>query len=397
MAVSPQTFGGSSSLEALEIEKPSPSPPIINSSARSPELDGLRGLAILLVLFYHAVFELQPSSKLLSHAIVVGRLAWSGVDLFFVLSGFLIGGILLDVRTSPRYFKTFYFRRAYRILPLYFVALALFSVRYLHGAAGPLGNFSHSELPWLSYLTFTQNIWVAMLGTFGAGAMAATWSLAVEEQFYLTAPFLVRKISHEKLARVLLAVIGSAPLLRTALYFTIRHPGIADYVLMPCRADALSLGMLVAWAIRTPRCWNFILAHRSALKKSAWILLAAVVVLTPFGDPREGPSVTIGYSLLALFYTSVLLLTVTGNGLMQRTLRSRILMRLGSVSYFTYLFHLPLMEAMRRVIGLRFAYASEATQFLGGWLGIGVTLGLAALSLRYFEKPLLRIGQTHRY
>src|SRR6266699_1359888 len=118
MAVSSPTFGGLSSQAALEIAKPSPSPPIINSSARSPELDGLRGLAILLVLFYHAVFELQPSSTLLSHAIVVGRLAWSGVDLFFVLSCFLIGGILLDVRTSPRYFKTFYFRRAYRILPL---------------------------------------------------------------------------------------------------------------------------------------------------------------------------------------------------------------------------------------------------------------------------------------
>jgi peptidoglycan/LPS O-acetylase OafA/YrhL len=399
MVASPQTFGDSSSLEAFELveTKSSSSRPIINSSARIPELDGLRGIAILLVLFYHAVFEMRPSSKLLSLAVVSGRLTWSGVDLFFVLSGFLIGGILLDVRTSPRYFSTFYFRRAYRILPLYFAMVGVFSLRYFHGA-GPLGNFSHSDIPWLSYLTFTQNFWMAALGTFGAGAMAATWSLAVEEQFYLTAPLIVRKISRERLVWVLLAVIGIAPLLRTALYFAFKNGGIAGYALMPCRADALSLGILVALAGRTPRWWNFILAKRAALKWVAWMLFAVLAILTPSGTPLGGPMVTIGYSVLAFFYAAMLLITVTGaSGSIQRVLRSRMLMRLGGVSYFTYLFHLPLMEAMRRVIGLRFVYASEATQFIGAWAGIVVTLVLAAISWKYFEKPRLRIGQTHRY
>jgi len=301
------------------------------------------------------------------------------------------------VRTSPRYFRTFYFRRAYRILPLYFAMVAVFSVRYFHGA-GPLGNFSHSDIPWLSYLTFTQNFWMAALGTFGAGAMAATWSLAVEEQFYLTAPLIVRKISRERLVWVLLAVIGIAPLLRAALYFAFKNGGIAGYALMPCRADALSLGILVALAGRTPRWWNFILAKRAALKWAAWILFAVLTILTPSGTPLGGPMVTIGYSVLAFFYAAMLLITVTGaSGSIQRVLRSRMLMRLGGVSYFTYLFHLPLMEAMRRVIGLRFVYASEATQFVGAWAGIFVTLVLAAISWKYFEKPLLRIGQTHRY
>jgi peptidoglycan/LPS O-acetylase OafA/YrhL len=398
MVASPQTFGGSSRLEAFELMETKPSlRPLINSSARIPELDGLRGVAILLVLFYHAVFEMRPSSKLLSLAVVSGRLTWSGVDLFFVLSGFLIGGILLDVRTSPRYFRTFYFRRAYRILPIYFAMVGVFSVRYFHGA-GPLGNFSHSDIPWLSYFTFTQNFWMAALGTFGAGAMAVTWSLAVEEQFYLTAPLIVRKISREKLVWVLLAVIGIAPVLRTALYFAFKNGGTAGYALMPCRADALSLGILVALAGRTPRWWNFILTKRAALKWVAWMLFAALVVLTPLGTPLGGPMVTIGYSVLAFFYTAMLLITVTGaSGLIQRVLRHRMLMRLGGVSYFTYLFHLPLMEAMRRVIGLRFVYASEATQFIGAWAGIFVTLVLAAISWKYFEKPLLRIGQTHRY
>src|SRR5580698_6917955 len=93
--------------------------PVIHSSARIPALDGLRGVAILLVLLYHAVFQFQPDSIFLLRLLTLGRLTWSGVDLFFVLSGFLIGGILLDVRDSPCYFETFYIRRAFRILPLY--------------------------------------------------------------------------------------------------------------------------------------------------------------------------------------------------------------------------------------------------------------------------------------
>jgi peptidoglycan/LPS O-acetylase OafA/YrhL len=88
-------------------------------SVRVPALDGLRGVAILLVLLRHSFFGLESQSSLLSAFLAAGRLTWSGVDLFFVLSGFLIGGILLDARKSPRYFSTFYIRRAYRILPLY--------------------------------------------------------------------------------------------------------------------------------------------------------------------------------------------------------------------------------------------------------------------------------------
>lgn len=95
----------------------------LDFSRRIPELDGLRGLAILLVLFYHYI---ESSPVLPGFLSVAGRLTWSGVDLFFVLSGFLIGGILLNARESPNYFKAFYVRRAYRILPIYAATLAAF-------------------------------------------------------------------------------------------------------------------------------------------------------------------------------------------------------------------------------------------------------------------------------
>lgn len=375
-------------------------PPVINPATRIPALDGLRGIAILLVLLCHSVFELYPNSKLLSRLLIVGRLTWSGVDLFFVLSGFLIGGILLDAKASPRYFKTFYARRAYRILPLYAFILALFSLRYVssHGSAGPLGSFSHSSIPWASYVTFTQNVWMALVGTFGAGAMAATWSLAVEEQFYLTVPFVIRKISSFSLVFVLLGIIVAAPVLRTALHMFFDHGNFACYVLTPCRADSLSCGVLCSLLVRTPRWWKLLLSYRSVLCWVTGFLSLGLIPLTFKGQELSTTMVTFGYSWLAFFYTGCLLIAITGaNATVQRVLCNRGLLQLGVLAYCIYLLHLPLMEASRRLLGLRFAYSSTSTQFVGGLMGVLLTLGIAKLSWVFFEKPLLRRGHAYKY
>src|SRR5271170_5904260 len=394
MATIPQEVSSLPVLEAASSEGAAPSDlPVIDSSTRIPALDGLRGIAILLVLLCHSVFELYPNSVFFSRLLIVGRLTWSGVDLFFVLSVFLIGGILLDAKASPRYFKTFYARRAYRILPLYVVVLALFSLRYLtsHGSAGPLGSFSHSSIPWVSYVTLTQNVWMAWLGTFGAGAMAATWSLAVEEQFYLPVPLVIRKISGSRLAFVLLAIIVAAPVLRTALHIFFEHGNFASYVLTPCRADSLSCGVLCSLLVRTLRWWKFLLSHRSALCWLTGFLSLGLIPLTFKGDELSTTMVTVGYSWLAFFYTGCLLIAITGvNATIQRILCNRSLMQLGTLAYCTYLLHFPLMEASRRFLGLRFAYSSISTQFVGGLIGVLLTLGVAKLSWSFFEKPLLR-------
>jgi peptidoglycan/LPS O-acetylase OafA/YrhL len=138
-------------------------------SRRIPALDGLRGIAILLVLMEHTIFQMQTKSQVFSNVLALGKLSWSGVDLFFVLSGFLIGGILLDARESPRYFQTFYIRRAYRILPLYAAITTIFLVRHLpfHFIPGSLGSFSPLNIPWASYVTLTQNFWMVKVGWFG--------------------------------------------------------------------------------------------------------------------------------------------------------------------------------------------------------------------------------------
>jgi peptidoglycan/LPS O-acetylase OafA/YrhL len=374
--------------------------PVIDFSRRIPGLDGLRGIAILLVLLCHSIFDTHPQTPLGSHLLAIGRLTWSGVDLFFVLSGFLIGGILLDSKNSPSYFKTFYIRRAYRILPLYGVLVMLFSLRYIKAAsAGPLGSFSHSSIPWLAYVTFTQNVWMALWGTFGAGVMASTWSLAVEEQFYLSAPFLVRSMDRSRLTYALLSVLIAAPLGRTALHFLFPHGNFACYVLMPCRADALSAGVLCATLVRTPRWAKLLFSpRRSALIWMAGFLALGLVPLTIWGDGMSTPMVTIGYSWVALFYSTCLLIVITKNSTVPGgVLTNRYLMQLGGLAYCTYLFHLPLMEACRRLLGLRFSYSSEGTQFVGGLVGILLTLVVAKFSWTFFEKPLLRRGHAYKY
>jgi peptidoglycan/LPS O-acetylase OafA/YrhL len=370
----------------------------LDSRKRIKELDGLRGIAILLVLLCHSTFELHPSSKILSGLATLGQLTWSGVDLFLVLSGFLIGGILLDARHSPRYFRTFYVRRAFRILPPYAGIVCLFLFRFMRPSAGPLGEFSPNHIPWFAYFTFTQNLWMAGLGSFGAGTMAATWSLAVEEQFYLTVPWIVRRITERRLAIFLIGLIATVPVVRTVLYLFVRTGSFADYVLMPCRADALGMGVLIALIVRDPKWFGVTLANRSGLKKTALVLLLALAMFTPRGSEFSGVMVTVGYSCLAFFYGSLLLMALTGaSPLLTRLLRNQVLMHLGTLAYFTYLFHLLFMEAARRVLVVGVAHSSDLIRFAGGWLGIGLTLICAAFSWRYFESPLLRKAHSYKY
>jgi peptidoglycan/LPS O-acetylase OafA/YrhL len=370
-----------------------------NRSVRIPALDGLRGVAILLVLVRHSVVGFPTHSPILRGVLASGRLAWSGVDLFFVLSGFLIGGILLDARESPRYFKTFYIRRAYRILPIYGTVLLVFFIHHLpfHGVPGSLGDFSPVSIPWIAYLTLTQNFWMAHWGQYGPPAMAVTWSLAVEEQFYLTIPFAIRKLGRKPLFVLLMGLIVGAPLLRFAVRHLLSHGDFACYVLMPCRADALCLGVLSAFLARTEVGWRTLMQRRRALYGVTAFLLAGIAYIT-YKDYDQFPGFmsTLGYSWLALFFGGCLLIAVSDpDGVVQKILRARALRWLGSVSYCTYLVHFVLINEGRRWFAQHY---SESTSYvLGGLAGVALSLLLAALSYAFYERPLLRRGHRHSY
>jgi len=184
---------------------------------RIPELDGLRGMAIGLVVLYHYVKNAVVGTGFwYSLGLAPLRLAWSGVDLFFVLSGFLIGGILLEAKNTDGYFRAFYGRRFFRIFPLYYIWLIPFGIG-LATAPPFLQGMFNLHLPLWSYLLFLQNFLMVAQGTFGAQWLFVTWSLAVEEQFYLILPLLIRKLELKQLQCVALLAIVGAPLVRTAL------------------------------------------------------------------------------------------------------------------------------------------------------------------------------------
>lgn len=370
--------------------------PVLNSSSRIPALDGLRGMAILLVLLRHSVFGLETTSPVLAGLLATGRLAWSGVDLFFVLSGFLIGGILLDARQSPRYFRTFYIRRAYRIFPLYGLVTALFLFRHLpfRLLPGHFGNVSPLSIPWWSYITFTQNFFMVRLGWFGPQAMSVSWSLAVEEQFYLTIPLLIWLVRPKRSFYVLVLAVIGAPVLRILLGHVLVHGDFARYVLTPCRADALSMGVLSAMLVRNPRAWHWLLQNRRLLAGSTAVLFAGVVIMTYLNCSEFAPPMnTFGFSWMALFYTGCLLLAVSnvkGSFLHNPALRG-----LGTLAYCCYLVHAPLIEASRRALSL--SLSRDAALWSGSAVGLGLTLFVAKLSWKYFEKPLLRRGHRFGY
>ena len=202
---------------------------------RVPQLDGVRGIAIALVLLYHYSLVLYhpPQGSLGAYTLKLLYLSWSGVDLFFVLSGYLIGGLLLDHVHDSNGFRVFYTHRFFRIVPLYLVVLLV-----------SLASAGHVMLLGY-YLTFTQNIWMAEHATFHVNYFV-TWSLAVEEQFYLALPVLMWLLPRKWLAAVLSLLVVAAPIFRL---ISLGFNPVAPHILFPCRMDALC-GVLCAYAMR---------------------------------------------------------------------------------------------------------------------------------------------------
>jgi peptidoglycan/LPS O-acetylase OafA/YrhL len=332
---------------------------------RNRALDALRGLAVLQIVVWHNfVPYLGPQAQR-----VLG-LTWSGVDLFFVLSGFLIGGILLDHRTSSTYYKTFYVRRALRILPLYFVALAIFF--WSQGERG-------ASL--VSYLTFTQNVAWSSRGGWGPDALGVTWSLAVEEQFYLIAPLLIALVPQRLLPGVIVALITSAPILRELAGVVYQTPHAA-YMLMPCRMDSLFLGVLSAWAIRQ----QWFVRWRGLLLLAAPVLVSGCIWFLYARLQWDSPVMQhFGYTWLAATYACTILILVESKS----RLWVRLLAPVGIGAYSIYLFDIG-VDWLAGRCGLGGGFASQV-------LSVPILGVVAATAWIIIERPCIRFGHRWRY
>jgi peptidoglycan/LPS O-acetylase OafA/YrhL len=318
-------------------------------------------------------------------------LTWSGVDLFFVLSGFLIGGILLDARASPNYFRVFYRRRVFRIFPLYFAFLVAFLIAAHFLRSRDDQHLFYPLIPWQACATFTQNFWMAINGDGGAYALTPTWSLAVEEQFYLTLPAVIYFVKPSRLKWFLIGGIVLAPIIRVAIFLVNPRLTMAMTYLLPCRMDPLLFGVGTAWLLRQRGAWEFVRSYRRHLWTAIELLtiLCALFLFSPGSfDP---PMMLVGFDCLGLLFASILVVTLADEGV-ARFLRAKWLVSLGTISYCVYVIHQLVFGITDLMLKGR-TNSWEVTTILS----LVVTIVIAKLSSQYFEMPLVRFGHREQY
>ncbi len=342
-----------------------------------PELDGLRGLAILLVMTH----RLWPRAGELARYNGVAEIGWIGVDLFFVISGFLIAGILLDTRDDPDALRNFYARRVLRIFPLFYLfvggMLLTFPVvtgaEYLHQSGSPF---------W--YLFQLGNIPEGVLRHDPPYWLAPVWSLAIEEQFYLSFPWLVRAVDRRRLARVLVGFIALAPVVRLLGLVLFPQLDRFQYEFTLCRVDTIAVGCLLAIIVRLP-------AERQPRTRTlvAVAAIAAAIAVatgldrtTPFGR-------TLGYSVVAFGFAALVLLVVRARGHANAAaLRFAPLRYLGKICFGLYLLHRP-ADTIVGALAVRAGLDPLSGILIP--LKMAGAVGLASMSWFLLERPFLRL------
>src|SRR5579863_1486852 len=333
-----------------------------------PQLDSARGLAVLWVLLHNTN---QSSSRYLHW---ISDRGWMGVDLFFVLSGFLITGILLDAKKSEGYFKNFYARRCLRIWPLYY-ALLLFMfvvVPVLRPAEGH-AVFEPRSSPWWAFPIFLQNF-LLPIPTMATGALGVTWSLAVEEQFYLVWPLMVRFFTESQLRKISIAVICISPMLR----FYLSLHGVNIYSNTFCRLDGLMAGALLAVVVRSASFFPTKFLTR------AWIILfvSATIALT-IDTAFHAQWIVFTFTALASVSFVYLALFSTQKWL-QSVLTTRFLVYTGAISYGIYLLEKIPLDAAR-------SFHLDKNGILALPFTAAVTYVMAIVSWNVLEKPFLKL------
>lgn len=370
-------------------------------SGHIPALDGIRGVAITLVLINN-LYPGYPSGFVDRLFYIASNTGWVGVDLFFVLSGFLITGILWDTKGRERYFTNFYARRFLRIFPLYYGFLVLWTIvaPRLFPDPARVASWHQSQL-W--YWTYLVNVHIAVQGQ-GLLEPGSFWSLAVEEQFYLLWPLIVLYSSRRGLVRLCLAMIVAAFAIRLGfrLHDSSRQVAEALYVLTPTRMDGLAMGALLAILARAPDGVRSLARWARRLFPAALLALLVIFVWRKGFIAHDVVVQTIGYSIVVLAAGSGLVLSVAAEpgSRLAAFVTHPALRALGRYSYGIYVWHVvsrltwlwPFVQHPPKLLGYEFPTA------IALWLCLStVAVLIAVASWHLYERPFLRLKDRFRY
>jgi peptidoglycan/LPS O-acetylase OafA/YrhL len=394
--------------DLLELRRETAHDASVSPSSRShkhiPALDGIRGAAVIMVFLVHYGGGAKSANPLLHFIGVASEAGWCGVTLFFILSGFLISGIVWDSRHREHWLRRFYARRTLRIFPVYYASLLL----VLLTAIVLRSEFSSPSRIWV-YALYLQNIPLPLHPVSLGSPLKVDhfWSLAVEEQFYLVWPFLLGRIRTLERARMLtLAVFVLSAVFRIVAWFFIpaTGPGGASlhrafhgaYGFTLCRAGELAAGAYLAMCYRDPELWKRI----KAIAPYAFVAgLCGFVISGLYAHTFTDECATgflFGLPLMTILLSAVLVLSL-GNGIVSHVARLGWLRWLGGISYGFYIFHV-LFTPVFEWLAVKLTHHTSGNVFLGMTFLVALFLSilLAWASFRFFESFFLRLKDSYR-
>ena len=338
---------------------------------------------MLVVLYHYGVFY-GDDSVLIPGLRWIAHRGWVGVDLFFVMSGFLIGSIVIANRDADNFLSTFYARRFLRIFPIYYLLLGGVAIyTWTHALPG--------QTSLLPYFLYFQNNTHVFTGDPGPVWLQPTWSLAVEEQFYLLLPAIVVLVPPRYLKYVFTAGILLALSMRVAGYLIpVEYPKLFALFLTPCRTDDLFYGVLLALLVRSG---GGSIAGRAQILACYAVLAVSVLAFVLVYNVQH-LLLTVGLSLLGPgFFCTVALSIIHERGPLAIITRTRLLRWTGVRAYAIYLFHVPALMSVRSLFELTGISPHGSTRFLA----LALTFLTATVSWRLIEAPLIGVGHRLKY
>ena len=361
---------------------------------RVPGLDALRGLAIVAVFLFHAsivtIFDLDQPSVFTT---LGASLGWIGVDLFFAISGFLITRIALNHRGSEGFYRSFWFRRCLRIVPPYYALLVVVLASWPALLEKSSPDQTGQEIPAFAYWVFLSNAFMAQAADHGLKPLSITWSLAVEMQFYLLWPIIVRALSGRALTASIYGLLLAAFVGRI-VFLAAGGSELAVFVLLPFRCDALLGGALAACLVSeqrplpsTPLLWGGALLSGALL--TGGLLSGNEIV---YGSPSL---ISLKYSLVGILSFCLLSLVLAEVRIAKALSMGALLPTIGRYSYGLYLIHYAVLLLLAGWLYGEAAlpYAFPVLLFVGALISVAVAL----FSWVAIEGPALRLKRLIPY